>query len=221
MGLTKEELESIRTPLSYKDYVMLHNEELNTSYNVWGLAPEELRIYYLLKIIECFDKRYPGNRLLPEEMTWVPPLTEEFKDYPKGEEKPILTREDFQNMKLPLSDIDYLRLRAYEEADCREEWNMRKEFAEIWKAYDWKESDYFDIRFPGNCAVMEDIFWVMPPTITAENVDEIEDPIAKKAAIKYLLEDYGWDLMWKKSIRESSDLDEINKRNNIPRAAQS
>lgn len=209
MALTKEDLENIRTPLSDKDYVMLHNEEVETSFQVWDLAPKELRIYYLLKFIECFDKRYPGNRLLPEEMTWVPPLTEEFEDYPKGEKIPILTREDFQNIKLPLSDIDYLRLRAFEESDDREEWNLRQEFPEIWKAFDWKESDYFDIRFPGNCAVMEDIFWVMPPTITAENVDEIEDPIAKKVAIRHILKDAISSLMWQKALNKFPDFFEL------------
>lgn len=200
MALTKEDLENIETPLSDENYVMLHDEEVRTSFHVWDLAPEELRIYYLLKFIECFDKRYPGNSLLPEEMRWTPPMTEEFKDYPKGEKKHILTREDFQNIKLPLSDIDYLRLHAFEETDWRESSVMRQEFPEIWKAFDWKESDCFDLRYPGNSAGFDDIWWVLPPTITADNVDEIEDPIAKKVAIRYILKNYANGLMWRKSL---------------------
>ena len=49
MGLTNEDLDNIKLPLSDEDYKMLRKEDARTGYKMWSLASPELR--------EAFDKK--------------------------------------------------------------------------------------------------------------------------------------------------------------------
>lgn len=200
MALTKEELEKIKLSIPLKDevYVMLHKEELDTSYKVWDIAPSVLKLFYILKLIECYEKRHPGNRVPIEDMKWTPPLTDEYKDYPVSEKQLVLTKEDMEHIELPLSDVDYLRLHAVEKAGQR--WELKKDFSKVWNAYDLLEAKYFDLKYPGNDVSFDDITWHMPPNITMDNVDEIEDPIAKKMALIELLNDEAMSALWSRAL---------------------
>ena len=175
MALTKDYLESIELSIPLKDevYVMLHREDEDMTYNVWDLVPFDLKLLYVVKLVECYEKRFPGNKVALEDMKWTPPMTDEYKDYPVGEKQLVLTNEDMEHIELPLSDVDYLRLHAVEEAGQR--WELRKDFSKVWDAYDLLEAKYFDKRYPGNDVSFDDITWHMPPNITMDNVYDIED----------------------------------------------
>ena len=49
MALTKDDLDSIKLPLSEEDYQMLRREDARSCYEIWQLAPPELR--------EAFNKK--------------------------------------------------------------------------------------------------------------------------------------------------------------------
>lgn len=200
MALTKDYLESIELSIPLKDevYVMLHREDEDMTYNVWDLVPFDLKLLYVVKLVECYEKRFPGNKVALEDMKWTPPMTDEYKDYPVGEKQLVLTKEDMEQIELPLSDVDYLRLHAVEEAGQR--WELKKDFSKVWDAYDLLEAKYFDKRYPGNDVSFDDITWHMPPNITMDNVYDIEDPIAKKMALIELLKEEAISVLWKRAL---------------------
>lgn len=103
-----------------------------------------------------------------------------------------------EHIELPLSDVDYLRLHAVEKAGQR--WELKKDFSKVWNAYDLLEAKYFDLKYPGNDVSFDDITWHMPPNITMDNVDEIEDPIAKKMALIELLNDEAMSALWSRAL---------------------
>ena len=97
--------------------------------------------------------------------------------------KTVLTKEDLQKIKLPLSDEDYMRLHGAEAAG---QLNWTDEFPELSDAFDRLEVKYFDQRYPNSGVGIYDVIWVLPPWVTKETVDQIKDPLAKEVALKEL-----------------------------------
>ena len=97
--------------------------------------------------------------------------------------KTLLTREDLQKIKLPLSDEDYMRLHGAEAAG---QLNWTDEFPELSDAFDKLEVKYFDQTYPNSGVGIDDVIWVLPPWVTKETVDQIKDPLAKEVALKAL-----------------------------------
>lgn len=94
----------------------------------------------------------------------------------------VLTKEDLQQIRLPLSVIDYLKLYGAEEAGQP---NWTKEFPELSNAFNKLGNKYFYMTYKN--LYTDDTFPVLPPMITTENVGEIQDPKAREVALKELL----------------------------------
>lgn len=118
----------------------------------------------------------------------------------------VLTEEEIDNIKLPLSDIDYIRLYAAGEKAGQFWWRDRDE---LHKAYDQLEMKYFDICYP-NCPVGSDeILWCLPPSITVDNVDDLDDPVARYTACQELVEQYRFSRMLSKALESHPKLLEL------------
>ncbi|MBR5638184.1 MAG: hypothetical protein IKW83_00330 [Muribaculaceae bacterium] len=185
MALSRKELNNIKLPLSDEDYVRLHEEEVSTNYEVWKNAELKLRLHYVLKYIECYDERFPGNHVEVEHMRWTAPLTKDERDLLKKSSIPVLTKNEAEKIKLPLSDEDYIKLRAFEDAD---QYLTLCSYKELEQAYNAKAANFFDKRYPGNDISIVEISWEKPDWLTLNTVDEIKDPLTKKVAMKALIE---------------------------------
>ena len=141
MALSKEELNNIKLPLSDEDYVKLHEEEVCTNYGVWENAELKLRLHYVLKYIKCYDERFPGNHVEVEHMRWTEPLTKEERALLKESSIPVLTKDEVEKIKLPLSDEDYIKLRAFEDAD---QYLELSSYQELEQAYHVRAANLFD-----------------------------------------------------------------------------
>jgi 5'(3')-deoxyribonucleotidase len=118
----------------------------------------------------------------------------------------VLTEEEIDNIKLPLSDVDYIRLYAAGEKAYQSWWHDREE---LYDAYEKLEMKYFDIHFP-NCPVgYDEIFWCLPPSITVDNVDELNDPVARYTACQELAEQYRFSRMLSKALESHPKLREL------------
>lgn len=185
MALSKEELNNIKLPLSDEDYVKLHEEEVCTNYGVWENAELKLRLHYVLKYIKCYDERFPGNHVEVEHMRWTAPLTKEERALLKESSIPVLTKDEVEKIKLPLSDEDYIKLRAFEDAD---QYLELSSYQELEQAYHVRAANLFDKRYSGNDISIVEISWEKPNWLTLNNVDEIKDPLTKKVAMRALIE---------------------------------
>ena len=72
-----------------------------------------------------------------------------------------LTKEDLSRMKLPLSDDDYLMLH---EGLRALRVSLRREFPDLWVAYNKKMAWIYDQRHPGNNLSWDEIPWEPPLT---------------------------------------------------------
>lgn len=74
----------------------------------------------------------------------------------------VLTKEDLQKIKLPLSDEDYVTLREEELKTNGDVWkNVSKELKE---AFEDKLIECFDKNSPHNQVSIEDMVWTPPAT---------------------------------------------------------
>ena len=176
---TIAKINSISSPISDEDYIFLHDEEIRTNGKIWEYVKTELMVSFIMKLIQCFDERYPGNRIQPEEMRWTAPLTKDEIEKRKSNKIPLMSKEEIESIKLPLSDIDYLKLHALIRSGT-----TFFEYPELDKAYDDLFDDYFYMRYPNSGVSPDDAIWVTPPSITFQRINEIQDPIARKEAIK-------------------------------------
>lgn len=118
----------------------------------------------------------------------------------------VLTEEEIDNIKLPLSDVDYIRLYAAGEKAGQFWWRNREE---LHKAYDQLEMKYFDICYP-NCPVGSDeILWCLPPSISVDNVDNLDDPVARYTACQELVEQHRFSRMLSKALESHPKLLEL------------
>lgn len=70
-----------------------------------------------------------------------------------------MTKEEIENIPLPLSDEDYIRLNEAGEADCHI-WNYVSR--DVKKAYDDLLINYFDLNYPQNQISIDDMIWYPP-----------------------------------------------------------
>ena len=212
-ALTKENLEAIKRPLSDDDYVLLREEELRTNGEVWKIAPEKLLRAFEEKMVQCYRQRdhYEEDDawVIIDGHIWFPPLTEKYKDYPTSYHdhenyifwKAALTKEDFAAIKLPLSDEDYLRLQ-YEEM-TRNDYFWDDVPPKTRQAFRNLNMHYFDLMYPNNDLLYDDIEWVLPPSITLENVETIiENPKSRLVAYSYLKRHIEERMRWTQGIAE-------------------
>lgn len=84
MVLTKEDLQKIKLPLSEKTYVDLHETSLSLGRGLYGLVPKDVYDAFGNMEIENFNAKYGmGAAAVPtDSISWEPPQTKEYKDYP-------------------------------------------------------------------------------------------------------------------------------------------
>ena len=70
-----------------------------------------------------------------------------------------MTKEEIENIPLPLSDENYIRLNEAGEADCHI-WNYVSR--DVKKAYDDLLINYFDLNYPQNQISIDDMIWYPP-----------------------------------------------------------
>ena len=205
-------LRHILLPLSDKDYVFLREEELKTDGVIWKHALSEIRTAYEDKMIECYKAHYSLKEVDEIEVLWgnkwSPPTSVEYKDYPNyfRVEKKVypfiqpLTHEEMGNLKLPLSDIDYLRLEGEEILFSNSIWQHK--LPKLEEAFDHLLFKYFDLKYP-NCPVgADEVLFCIPPWITLDNVEQIEDIVARWVALRYLKKEHRFSQMLSKALEQ-------------------
>ena len=205
-------LQHISLPLSDKDYVFLREEELKTDGVIWKHALSEIRTAYEDKMIECYKAHYSNDDVDEIEVLWgnkwFPPDTVEYKDYPhyiRTEKKVYpfiqpLTHEEMKNLKLPLSDIDYLRLKGEGILFSNSIW--KHNLPKLEEAFDHLLFKYFDIKYPNEPVGPDDVLFCLPPWITLDNVEQIEDLVARWVAIRYLKKELRFNHMLSKAMEQ-------------------
>lgn len=115
-----------------------------------------------------------------------------------------------EQIKLPLSEIDYMRIRGLSLLNHASYWDFwKKASPELRQAYDDMEFDCLYQKYP-NCGVWdEDVIWTKPRSITLDNVNEIKDPLAWWVALKYIIKEWQFDLRISQSLQKFPGLKKI------------